>query len=449
MRAPGWSAGFPSARTAGGSAELAAGAPPVVTRSRWPWVLVAIYLLSLPVGLWLTSVNGRSWLESSPGLIPFTAFGVLGAMILSEQRDNVIGLLLLSSPLVLSLGSVCGEIATWLIRTDGSSSLAIVGSVVNTASYVFGAVGVLLLITIWFPDGRPPSRRWRWYPWAVVVFVVLATITLVIVEPELSGSGPETIPNPLYVPLADRVGGQDLVGTWFFVLFALGVASLFVRFRRSAGTERQQVKWMASGVLVALVGLFIADAFLDGVLNQVISSIAFSAIPIAIGVAVLRFHLFDLDVVIKKAVLYATLVLFATVVYLGLVVVLGAWFGRGDSFLTMLAAVVVAVTFQPMRNRLDRFANRVVYGRRATPYEVLTEFSDRIGDAFAQADVLPRMARVLGEGIGAEETDVWLAVDDELRTGSRVAGRHRRSRADHRGSGRGDGDPRDGSRLRG
>ena len=394
---------------------MSAAAPSIATRSRWPWVLVAVYLLILPVTLWLTGVNGRSWLESSPAVIAFTAFGVLGAMILSEQGDNVIGLLLISSPLVLSIGAICGEIATWLIRTDGSSSLAIIGSVVNTAAYVFGVIGVLLLITIWFPDGRPPSRRWRLYPWAVVIFLVLSTIILVVATPELSDSGPESIPNTLYVPQADRLGGEDVIGTTFFVLFALGVASLFVRFRRSAGIERQQVKWMASGVLFALVGLFIADAYLDGTLNQIVSGIAFSAIPVAVGVAVLRFHLFDLDVVIKKAVLYATLVLFATAIYLALVVVLGAWLGRGDSFLTMLAAVIVAVTFQPARQRLERFANRVVYGKRATLYEVLTQFSDRVGDAYAQADVLPRMARILGEGIGAEESDVWLAVDEGLR----------------------------------
>jgi len=233
---------------------MSAGAPSIATRSRWPWVLVAVYLLILPVTLWLTGVNGRSWLESSPAVIAFTAFGVLGAMILSEQGDNVIGLLLISSPLVLSIGAICGEIATWLIRTDGSSSLAIIGSVVNTAAYVFGVIGVLLLITIWFPDGRPPSRRWRLYPWAVVIFLVLSTIILVVATPELSGSGPESIPNTLYVPQADRLGGEDVIGTTFFVLFALGVASLFVRFRRSAGIERQQVKWMASGVLFALVG---------------------------------------------------------------------------------------------------------------------------------------------------------------------------------------------------
>jgi signal transduction histidine kinase len=93
----------------------------------------------------------------------------------------------------------------------------------------------------------------------------------------------------------------------------------------------------------------------------------------------------------------------------------GATLGRGSSFLTMVAAVIVAVTFQPVRTRLTRVANRLVYGKRATPYEVLSEFSERVGGAYADADVLPRMARILGEGIGAERADVWLAVGRELR----------------------------------
>ena len=150
-------------------------------------------------------------------------------------------------------------------------------------------------------------------------------------------------------------------------------------------------------------------------LNSFVLGIAFLAFPLSVGIAVLRFHLYDLDVVVKKTVVYAALALFATIVYLALVVGLGATFGRGSSFLTMVAAVIVAVTFQPVRAWLTRFANRIVYGKRATPYEVLTEFSERVGDAYADEDVLPRMARVLGEGIGAERADVWLAVDQELR----------------------------------
>ena len=107
--------------------------------------------------------------------------------------------------------------------------------------------------------------------------------------------------------------------------------------------------------------------------------------------------------------------LFATLVYLSVVVGVGAWLGRGDSLLTMFAAVIVAVSFQPVRAGFTKLADRLVYGRRATPYEVLADFAERVGDAYRDDDLLPRMARVLGEGVGAERADVWLKVDDDLR----------------------------------
>ena len=150
-------------------------------------------------------------------------------------------------------------------------------------------------------------------------------------------------------------------------------------------------------------------------LSAVIGGAAFLMFPLSVGIAVLRFRLYDLDVVVRKTLIYGAFALFATLIYLGLVVGVGAWLGQGNSFLTMVAAVVVALTFQPARVRLTRFANRVVYGDRATPYEVLSEFSERVGGAYADEDVLPRMARILGEGIGADRADVWLAVDQELR----------------------------------
>jgi signal transduction histidine kinase len=170
------------------------------------------------------------------------------------------------------------------------------------------------------------------------------------------------------------------------------------------------------GLVVALVGV-VSTSFSseDTPLNALIGGAAFLMFPLSVGIAVLRFRLYDLDVVVRKTLIYGAFALFATVIYLGLVVGAGIWLGQDNSFLTMVAAVVVAVTFQPARARLTRFANRVVYGKRATPYEVLSEFSERVGGAYADEDVLPRMARILGEGIGADRADVWLAVDQELR----------------------------------
>ena len=251
--------------------------------------------------------------------------------------------------------------------------------------------------------------------WLIAVFVAVLAVSLVFGQKTLSGSGTVEIANPLYIDAVGSLPNLDpVIGIMFPAIFAASIVSLILRFRRSTGVERQQIKWVAFGFGVALVGI-VGSSNQDTVLGAFIGGAAYLMLPLSVGIAILRFHLYDLAVVVRKAVVYAALALFATVVYIGLVVGLGTWFGRGDSFLTMVAAVIVAVTFQPVRGVLTRFANRLVYGKRATPYEVLSEFSERVGGAYADEDVLPRMARILGEGVGAERADVWLAVDHELR----------------------------------
>ena len=136
----------------------------------------------------------------------------------------------------------------------------------------------------------------------------------------------------------------------------------------------------------------------------------------AIAIAVLKYRLYEIDIVISKAVLYGSLAVFITAVYAGLVAGVGTLAGnRRSPLLAALAAAVVAVAFQPVRQWAGRLANRVVYGRRATPYQVLSDFARRIGGAYASEDVLPQMAHIVAAGTGAERVVVWLRVDDELR----------------------------------
>ncbi len=150
---------------------------------------------------------------------------------------------------------------------------------------------------------------------------------------------------------------------------------------------------------------------------------AFLCLWVAIGIAVLKYRLYEIDVVISKAVLYGSLAVFITTVYAGLVVGVGTLAGGRDrTLLAALAAAVVAVAVQPARQRAGRLANRVVYGRRATPYQVLSEFAQRIGGAYADEDVLPQMAHTVAAGSGAERVVVWLRVDDELRPGASSGG---------------------------
>ena len=142
----------------------------------------------------------------------------------------------------------------------------------------------------------------------------------------------------------------------------------------------------------------------------------FLLIPITIGIAVLRYRLYDIDFVIRKTVVIAVVVAFIAFVYVAVVAGVGALVGGQRSpLLSALAAAIVALIFQPLRARARRFADRVVYGKRATPYEVMTTFGGQLAGTYSSDDVLPRLARVLGEGVGAERAMVWLRVEDDLR----------------------------------
>ena len=211
----------------------------------------------------------------------------------------------------------------------------------------------------------------------------------------------------------------------FFTLLAglAAIASLIVRYRRALGEEREQLKWFlsAGAVMVAGFALIILDSTLHGPVLDLIAPplavLAILAVPAATGVAILRYRLYDIDVVINRTLVYGALAAFITAVYVGIVVGVGTLVGSGGQpniVLSIIATAIVAVAFQPVRERLQKVANRIVYGNRATPYEVLSQFSERVAETYAADEALPRMARVLGEGTGADRAEVWLRRDAAL-----------------------------------
>lgn len=385
--------------------------------ARWPWAVFAAFLGIATLGMILVLANDESLAEQVPFVVAFSMFGVVGALIVSREARNVVGVLLLWGSFTTALSFLAGELVSWLVPRGSTGPAVQVAAIVSNLGWLLGILPVIFFLPLLFPDGRVPSPRWKLLVWFITALLVVLAVATLFAEPEMTGSTEGvSVANPLYVPALGNVQLPDaFFGFAFLGTFALSVTSLVVRFRRSMGIERQQIKWVVFGFAAAFVLSLVGDLIEEPLLSAVVSGAGLLAFPTSIGVAILRLRLYDLDVVVRKAVLYGALAIFATLVYLAVVVGIGAWLGRDSSILTMAAAVVVAVTFQPVRSRLTRFADRVVYGRRATPYEVLSEFSERVGTAYAEEDVLPRMVRVLGEGVGAERADVWLAVDEELR----------------------------------
>jgi hypothetical protein len=169
-----------------------------------------------------------------------------------------------------------------------------------------------LLLPLLFPDGHLPSPRWRPFLWGIVVFLVVVGLDFILGQRTLTGSNQAVgIANPLYVAAVGRLPKLDpAIAVLFPAIFGTSVASLILRFRRATGVERQQIKWVAFGLVVALVGILSTTFSSDQtILTALVGGGAFLLFPVSIGVAILRFHLYDLDVVVRKTLVYGAFAL--------------------------------------------------------------------------------------------------------------------------------------------
>jgi signal transduction histidine kinase len=338
-------------------------------------------------------------------------WGGAGALIGARRRENAVGLVLAGEAFILGLISIS--------ETYGRSDLparSAVGDVLGDWLLVPLLLAVPLLLLI-FPTGRPPSRRWRWVGWALAASAVTGTLGFTV-------RGPDSTPPPFLAELLLSASGVfGLAGT------VLAFASVVVRFRRSRGEERAQMRWL---VAIALLGavVFVINLVIEGVMGEdsAASEILFGVLlviltvglPASIGVAILRYRLYELDVVIKKTVVFAILAALLTLVAVVALVgasslITDAATRETETGVVGAALFVVGVLVWPLWRLARRIADRLVFGGRSSPYEVVTEFSRRVGETYSAEDVLPRMAHVLAEATRAVVARVWVAVGDELR----------------------------------
>ena len=369
------------------------------------WAVFGLAALEIVVGAVLTGVkvaagtlSGTDAIGSLAFLPAGVTFSIVGLIVALRRSGNPAGWFM------LVIGAFWGLL---VLPIAGDVDPQWFGSLVWTIP--FGLMGIHLLLRL--PDGRLPSARWRWVSLTGTLGIVLAGVAI---PPEDSNT---------------TSAAQDLAGLIGLLLLLVSlvasVASLVVRARRADADQRHQLRWIATGGLTFLVFWSLAvvpglvgvtpDPTVERILNS-LGAVAYSAVPLGIGIAILRYRLYAIDVVIRKALIFAGLAAFFTAVYALVVGGVGALVGsRSTSALSFVAAAVVAIGFQPALARARRFADRVVYGKRSTPYEVLAELGERLGETYASDDVLPRIARVLGEGVGATRARVWLGVEDDLR----------------------------------
>jgi signal transduction histidine kinase len=280
-----------------------------------------------------------------------------------------------------------------------------------------------------------PSPRWRPAALAGLGLTGLTLAAFVVSTRQVALPAPGgislTYPNPLALPALDpaaRLGTLTGLGVVAVLLLGPAVVSLVIRYRRGGQRLRQQMKWLAlvvtgflicQSVGIAAVAVGQQDKPLQTVPYAISAFLALLGIPVAMAIAILRRRLFDIDVIISRALLFTLLSAGVTAVYAAIVLGIGTFAGhRGDPLLTVAAAVVIAVVFQPLRQRAGRLANRLVYGVRATPYQVLSDFAADMAGQLDLGDALDRMVSLLGGAAGAARVEAWIRVGAELRPGA-------------------------------
>jgi signal transduction histidine kinase len=360
-------------------------------------------------------------------VLPLVAFALVGGLVAAKRPENPVGWLVLAAAALLGVGALTSLVGSLLIHAGNPAGpwIALGGLLIGNG--VTPTTACFVLAVLVFPDGRMRSRLWRAVGAGEVLLAVVA-LAFGAVNPApgalgigYAGSPDVNATSPLAVPGAE--GAVDaftaITTPMYYALALLAFVSVFLRLRGADAERRLQIKWFGAGAAVSLVCNEITN-FLPAPTNAapallaVISALALAAgvaLPGAVAVAVLKHRLYDIDLVISRTLVYGSLAVFITAVYVGIAVGIGALIGGGGKpnlVLSIVATAIVAVGFQPARERVQHVANRLVYGTRATPYEVLSQFSARVAESYAVDDVTLRMARVLAEGTGAQRADVWL-----------------------------------------
>jgi signal transduction histidine kinase len=362
-------------------------------------------------------------LEEVPLAFAFVSFGVVGAVLMLRVPGHRLGPLFAFIGLAPMLGAAVQVLGVRMAE-PGSPPGAFT-TMVGDVSWGPTLALALVLPALLFPTGRPPSPRWAWVGWATVV-VAAGFVVFTVFQPEFitfDASGQQvTVPNPIgiegFTNQEEESGLLPVLYVALALLSVLSLASLVVRYRRADAELRAQLKWLlfAAALLVAwVVAVMLAPSLDESDWSGAVLALLLAGIPVSAAIAILRYRLYDVDVVINKTLVYGVLALFVTVVYVALVVGIGTVVGgTGNLVLSIVATAVVAVAFQPVRDWVQRFANRVVYGRRATPYEVLSDLSGRMAQARATEELLPGIAAIVAEGVGAARVEVWLRVGPDL-----------------------------------
>jgi hypothetical protein len=351
-----------------------------------------------------------------PGLI--LAFSTVGALVASYRPENAIGWLFLSGAFVWIAGELALEYGVYALFTDPGALPA------GAWAGWFGAwargMGWFLLVSfllLLFPTGRLPSPRWRPILWGTAGSVALFSLTSWL-SPETNDFRLASVHNPLGLESGIMGLLYELFNFTFPLLIVASGAAVISRFRRSRGDERQQLKWFAYAVAV-MVLVFVTwfSLALAGLVAP--SSLMYEApligLPVATGIAILKYRLYDIDVIVNRTLVYGSLTLVLALMYFGGILVLQRLFvaltGQQSTLAVVVSTLVIAALFNPLRRRIQSFIDRRFYRKKYDARQTLEAFSSKLRDETDLDALRGELVGVVRETMQPAHLSLWLRAE--------------------------------------
>jgi hypothetical protein len=385
------------------------------------WLVVPVYVVGMTAFTLLERRIGLQGEDPVEGVVIFGGLGmfaVVGALLVARRPDNLIGWIMSAAALLVGVFPALETYAAYVMTTRGRpDALAVVGVWANSWYWSSLLPLIFIFLPMLFPDGRLPSRRWL--PVAVLPGVgVAGVVILEALADTLRGQTFDyRIENPIGIEGLAPVEELPVFGV-FGALFVVGTvgafASVAVRFRRSQGTERQQLKWF---LYAAAPVVFIpVDFFLPGPVGGLLGALAFGwvviGLPVAMGIAIFRYRLYEIDFLINRTLVYGALTATLALVYFGSVVglqrLLSPVVGDSNQLAVVASTLLIAVLFGPLRRRVQSFIDRRFYRRKYDARRTLEAFSTRLRAVSDLDGLNEELLAVVRETVQPEHASLWL-----------------------------------------
>jgi hypothetical protein len=390
-------------------------------------MIVALYVAGVCIGYVLQSSAGlpdEQPVENAVLRVGFGAFAVVGALVVAKRPTNLIGWIMATIALMIGVFHAGDAYTAYVMITRGHpDALATVGAWIGSWYWYLLLGLVLIYLPLLFPDGRLPSRRWL----LVAVLPGIGALSVVVLgalaDTLLVNEAPgHEIDNPIGIeglaPVEDLPVFGVLTGLLFVGIIG-AVASVVVRFRRSQGVERQQMKWFLYAA--ALLLLFPVAEPLSEIATGAVLAVVLLALPTAVGIAVLRYRLYGIDLVINRTLVYGSLTAMLVLVYLGGVVSLQYAFrtltGQGSQIAVVASTLAIAALFNPLRRRVQAFVDRRFYRRKYDAAKTLEAFSAKLRDETDLDALNAELVGVVRSTMQPARVSLWLRPDPVPKSG--------------------------------